>query len=314
VIVIQERSSAAVPHSGGKTRRRGEALESALLDAAWDELQAVGYAALTFEAVADRAGTSRAVLYRRWRNRPELVIAAMRRHRPVLSGEIPDTGSLRGDVLALLRRSSVRLAEIGPETVYGLLGDIFADPEPFSRLQDQLLHTGAGVMATILKRAADRGEARSDINVRVAALPTDLFRLELFHARTPPSDQVLTEIVDEVFLPLVRNGRELRVWAGGASPCWPRLADRCWCASCARRDVSAPGVTDPGGLTSGFCLCVDPAGQHGTVRGTAAGDPRSRPVWPDLGQARVRLATPAHSPRTRRFARSRGCPDMQSAA
>jgi len=85
----------AVAHSGGKTRRRGAALETALLDAAWDELQVTGYAGLTMEAVADRAGTSRAVLYRRWRNRPELVIAAMRRHRPMLSGEVPDTGSLR---------------------------------------------------------------------------------------------------------------------------------------------------------------------------------------------------------------------------
>ena len=71
-------SPAAVAHSGGKTRRRGEALESALLDAAWDELQAAGYAGLTFEAVADRAGTSRAVLYRRWRNRADLVVAAAR--------------------------------------------------------------------------------------------------------------------------------------------------------------------------------------------------------------------------------------------
>src|SRR5580704_17603611 len=69
-------------HSGGTTRRRGEALETALLDAAWEELQAVGYAGLTTEAVADRAGTSRAVIYRRWPKRAELVIAALRVHRP----------------------------------------------------------------------------------------------------------------------------------------------------------------------------------------------------------------------------------------
>src|SRR5580693_10073750 len=115
------------PHSGGKTRRRGEALEHALLDAAWAELQSVGYPALTIEAVADRAGTSRAVLYRRWRNRPELVLAVIRRHRPMLSGEIPDTGGLRGDVLALLRRMSARLTDIGIDTVHGLVGEFLAD-------------------------------------------------------------------------------------------------------------------------------------------------------------------------------------------
>jgi AcrR family transcriptional regulator len=155
--------------------------------------------------VADRAGTSRAVLYRRWRNRPELVIAAMRRRRPVLSGEVPDTGSLRGDVLALMRRMSSRIAEIGTETVYGLLGDYLTDAELFSRIQDQFLSVGAEVMATVLKRAADRGEARGDISSRIATLPTDLFRNELFRSRTPPSEGVLADIVDDVFLPLVRR-------------------------------------------------------------------------------------------------------------
>jgi AcrR family transcriptional regulator len=191
-------------HSGGKTRRRGIALEAALLDAAWEELRTVGYANLTMEAVADRAGTSRTVLYRRWHNRPELVLAAMRRHRPLLSGEIPDTGSLREDVLSLLRQMSMRLAEIGPETVYGLIGDYLSDAELFSHLQDQVLHIGAGVMATILKHAAERDEVRSDISTRVATLPTDLFRNQLFLTRTPASEQVIVEIVDDVFLPLVR--------------------------------------------------------------------------------------------------------------
>jgi AcrR family transcriptional regulator len=193
-----------VRHSGGKTRRRGAALEDALLDAAWAELQAVGYAGLTMEAVADRAGTSRAVLYRRWRNRPELVLAVIRRHRPLLSGEIPDTGTLRGDILALLRRMSSRLAEIGPETVYGLLGDYLSDADLFARSRDQLLSISAEVMETILKRAADRGEARAGVENRIATLPTALFRNELFLARTPPSEGTLVEIVDDVFLPLVR--------------------------------------------------------------------------------------------------------------
>ena len=191
-------------HSGGKTRRRGAALEEALLDAAWDELQEAGYADLTIEAVADRAGTSRAVLYRRWHSRAELVIVAMRRHRPMLSGEVPDTGSLRGDVLALLTRTSERLTELGADTVYGILGDYFADTELFSAVQDQVLHIGAGVMATILKHAEERGEVRPGISPRVASLPTDLFRHELLIRRTPPTRSAIAEIIDEVFLPLVR--------------------------------------------------------------------------------------------------------------
>jgi AcrR family transcriptional regulator len=196
--------SARQPAPGGtSTRRRGPALEAALLDAAWQELQAAGYAKLTMEGVADRAGTSRPVLSRRWRSRPELVIAALRHHRPMLSGETPDTGSLRGDVLALLRRTSAGMTEIGPETIYGLIGDYFADPALFSGLRGDFLQPRAHVMAAILRHAAERGEIRGDISPRIATLPIDLLRHELFLSRTPPQDPVITQIVDEVFLPLV---------------------------------------------------------------------------------------------------------------
>lgn len=193
-----------VPHSGGRTRRRGAALEEALLDAAWHELQAVGYAALTMDAVADRAGTSRAVLYRRWRNKAELVIAAMRRHTPMLSGEVPDSGSLRGDVLALLHRMSERLAERGPELTFGLLADYFGNADVFAELHQHVLQIGAGVMATILQRAAERGEARERIPAIVATLPIDLFRHQLFVTRKPPTDKTIDDIVDTVFMPLVQ--------------------------------------------------------------------------------------------------------------
>src|SRR5580704_16566199 len=120
------------------TRRRGAALEHALLDAAWAELQESGYAKLTMERVAERAGTSRAVIYRRWRNRPELVIAAMRRRQPVLPGATPDTGTLRGDVLAVLRGASARITELGPDTVIGMLSDLLSDEAAFRQVLDQL--------------------------------------------------------------------------------------------------------------------------------------------------------------------------------
>jgi hypothetical protein len=122
----------------------------------------------------------------------------------LLCGEIPDTGSLRGDALALLRRMSSRVTEIGPETVYGLLGDYLSDADLFASSSNQLLVISAEVMQIILKRAADRGEARSGVENRIATLPTALFRNELFLARTPPSEGTLVEIVDDVFLPLVR--------------------------------------------------------------------------------------------------------------
>ena len=188
-----------------KTRRRGETLEAAILDAAWEELETAGYRDMTIDAVADRAGTSRAVLYRRWPSKTELVIGALRRHRPMLSDAVPDTGNLRDDVLAVLRRMSDRMADTGAETIFGLLGYYLADPELFANAQGQVLTIGAEVMTTILKRAAARGEAHPHVSPRVVTLPTDLFRQELFLRRSPPSESVIVSIVDDVFLPLVRR-------------------------------------------------------------------------------------------------------------
>jgi AcrR family transcriptional regulator len=183
------------------TRRRGATLEHALLDAAWQELQESGYAKLTMERVADRAGTSRAVIYRRWRNRPELVIAAMRHHQPVLSGSIPDTGTLRGDMLAVLRRASTRITETGPNTVIGMLSDLLSDEQAFDKILEQL--RGGEVMSSVLDRAAARGESRENISPRLARLPLDLLRHELILTHHPPSQDTLEEILDEIFLPLV---------------------------------------------------------------------------------------------------------------
>jgi AcrR family transcriptional regulator len=96
------------------TRRHGKALERALLDAAWDEMVEGGYAAFTMDAVAARADTSRPVLYRRWSDKHELVRAAVVHalDRDVIT--IPDTGSLRGDTIALMKIINETRVEMSP--------------------------------------------------------------------------------------------------------------------------------------------------------------------------------------------------------
>ena len=184
------------------TRRRGAALETALLDAAWSELQSVGYAKLTMERVADRAQTSRAVIYRRWSSRHELVIAAMLHQQATGTRRIPDTGSLREDVLTIMRRAARRISDIGPTTVVGLLNDLMTD-DASDTIVDQLARGGGEVMHQALARAAARGEAREHVPERIARLPLDLIRHELILTHRSPSSETLEEIVDQIFLPLV---------------------------------------------------------------------------------------------------------------
>src|SRR5580692_8480159 len=93
-------------------RRRGAALEQALLDAAWEELTDGGYGRFTMDAVVKRAGTSPPVLYRRWPNREALVRATISHILRRYMLEVPDTGSLREDVLTLMREINATRVEL----------------------------------------------------------------------------------------------------------------------------------------------------------------------------------------------------------
>lgn len=186
----------------GSHRRRGKRLETVILDAAWAELEDVGYQALSMDAVASRASTSKAVLYRRWRNRAELVVAALRRHRPMLSAPAPATGSLREDVLTLLRRVSAGVSQLGSDTLFGLLDELATDPDGLAYLHGR--QAGSQAMRAILEAAAARGKLNLEaLPPRVVSLPVDLLRHELLLRRGPAPDDVIVEIVDQVFLPLV---------------------------------------------------------------------------------------------------------------
>jgi AcrR family transcriptional regulator len=190
------------PRSSAARRRRGAELDAALLEAAWDELRAVGYPRLSLDGIAARAGTSRPVLARRWSSRAELVIAAIRQHAP--SAAPPDTGTLRGDVLALLRQMSGSVGEIA-----GVLTFVFADyfnatGHPPAQIREQSIAGQGSIMAAVIDRAVGRGEIDpSRLTPHIATLPVDLVRHDLIMNQAPVPDETLIEIVDHIFLPLV---------------------------------------------------------------------------------------------------------------
>ncbi|MFI6316405.1 TetR/AcrR family transcriptional regulator [Nonomuraea sp. NPDC050556] len=188
-----------------ENRRRGAALEEAILRAARDELGESGYAGLTMDRVAKRAGTNKNAIYRRWPNRAALGVAAYGQFL-VEETRIPDTGLLRDDVLALLRGANSHLSSPAGDILRGLLSGLGDDPELRERLYAKAGDGGADLWLAVLERAVARGEARpSALHPRVATVAIVLLRNE-FVTRGVPSvpDEVLVEIVDEVYLPLVR--------------------------------------------------------------------------------------------------------------
>jgi len=184
-------------------RRRGKVLEAAIFEAVLQELAQAGYVNFSIERVAAGAGTSKPVIYRRWPTRARLVYAALRASRPVVSLDTPDTGTVRGDVMVILHRISEMVDEVGPEAIFGLIAELLHERE--SSLFAEVHERNAKIMMEILDRGIRRGEIAADkLTPRLAALPFDLVRYQLMVLQQPLSAQDMEEIVDRIFLPLVR--------------------------------------------------------------------------------------------------------------
>jgi AcrR family transcriptional regulator len=191
-----------------RQRRRGEELEAALLEAAWQELVEAGFARLTMESVAARAKTGVAVLYRRWSNKDDLVIAAIHHYGNTRPVEIPDTGSLRGDMIALLSGAStarVSFVAIITAAFSGLLSSTGLTP---AQVREKIMADRPTWSAEIFARAHERGEIDLDrIPPVILTMPFDLMRHDMLMTYKPIPPERVRAIVDDLFMPLVAINR-----------------------------------------------------------------------------------------------------------
>lgn len=189
------------------TRRRGHILEAAVLAATWTELAEHGYQALTIGAVAERAGTSKAVIYRRWRDRADLVTAALRERLPG-PAEIPDTGTLRDDLYALLTMIANRQPD--NDTIWGLLAETARSPGRLSEVHRLLsVVEEHGPITALLRRALHRQEIDRMPPPRIVSLPIDLMRNELLITGRIP-DEAIAAVIDDIVLPLIGSKKPSR--------------------------------------------------------------------------------------------------------
>lgn len=199
-------ATGTVPPAQQGRRRRGEVLYAAIFEATLAELAEVGYSHLAMERIAARAHASKVSLYRRWPNRAELVVAALRHQR----GEpepAPDTGNLREDVLTLLRRGAARLEGVFGEAVRGLMADTLTDAQRTASVRGNMFTARNRLMQEILDRAVARGEipAAAVTPQLVGLAPALVDHQFLFHG-APIPDELLVWIVDSVLLPLLTAG------------------------------------------------------------------------------------------------------------
>jgi Transcriptional regulator len=187
-----------------RPRRRGQALDVAILEATIAEIDEVGYADLSMERVAERARASKASLYRRWPSRVELVMTAAYHLLPD-PGTASDTGSLRGDLLALFRSAASAFAGPAGVAIRGLLSDALRDPALATQLRSYTRGSSLQTMREIVARAGRRAELDAEsITTRQLEAGLALVRFHLLTHEAPIPDTVIVEIVDEVVVPLLR--------------------------------------------------------------------------------------------------------------
>jgi AcrR family transcriptional regulator len=188
----------------GASELRGEARTVAILEAALDLIGEVGYERVTMDSIAARAHASKMTMYRRWPTKSELVAEALRRHAQGETTAIPDTGTLRGDLLATVAEITDTLVGGRAPSLIGLIEAIRDDPALREQVSSQVRERSHHVGREICARATSRGEVvhaeRADPVLDLAF--EHLFTSTLFHG-APPSAANQRLLVDTVLLPLL---------------------------------------------------------------------------------------------------------------
>lgn len=144
-------------------RPRDKRIDVAVLRATVDLLGETGYADLTVDAIARRAGTSKPAIYRRWPGKAHVVHEAV---FPVgAATELPDTGSLAGDVREMLRRTvGVLTTPAARAALPGLVAEMAADRALHAALLERFSGVLSRGLTERLEAAAARGEARPEVS------------------------------------------------------------------------------------------------------------------------------------------------------
>ena len=176
--------------------------EAAILDAALDVLAEVGYDRLTVSAVHRRAHASAKTVYRRWSGKEELMTAALQHAISRSSrdpGEVSDTGTVRGDLVANLHRPAPTR-----NLTHGLLAAASRSGELGALALELLRSEEARMMKVILARARERGEVGDSLDpMLVADVARGMTLQHLLLTDEPADVEFVESLVDRVLLPVI---------------------------------------------------------------------------------------------------------------
>jgi AcrR family transcriptional regulator len=185
-------------------RSRGRARERAILSAVVGLLGEVGYEAMTMDAVAARAHASKTTIYRRWPGKPELVRAAV---DAFVAGRVlvaPDAGTLRGDLLAVMRAMRNHLTPEFTDMMSGLVHAMRSDPGLAASLRSLVAQDP--VSDQVIGRAVRREELPPGAASTLAPLVHEVVEAQLLRRMITGGEldeAFARHVVDDIVLPLV---------------------------------------------------------------------------------------------------------------
>jgi len=197
---MQEMESKLRQRTDGRLDR---SRDPAILNAALAALTENGYDATSMDDIASRAGVGKAAIYRRWSSKAALMTDVLVYWRPDLrTDDAPDTGSLTGDLEALIDRA-VRNDNtlITTDLVLRVAVEAARDPQLATAFDNLLLMRGRRIVSAILARAAARGEISADRDWSlVADVLTAMSLLRVLNGQSADAD-FLRQVIDTVVLP-----------------------------------------------------------------------------------------------------------------
>jgi len=180
--------------------------QAAICEAVFELLGEVGYDRMSMDAIAARAHASKATIYRSWPNKPDMVMAAVV-HRYGREAEAPNTGSLRGDLIAQMTVACAVANSADGAIVTGLLTAATRNAELSQTLHRCLYEMKHAMYEVIVARAIDRGEltAGTDTGLLHEIVHSMVLARRLWGVG-PLDDAFATRIVDQVLLPVLHQG------------------------------------------------------------------------------------------------------------
>jgi AcrR family transcriptional regulator len=175
-------------------------VDEAVLVAAVELLAEAGFARLTMDQVAARAGVGKASVYLRWPNKVALVAEAIQHHSAVVP-EIPDTGTLPGDMRAFLQ-ALLRTYGAASRAMAAVAGEVDKHPELRAAWRRGLAAALAECAGEIVQRGVARGElpATADVDL-LSMLPVTLLQNWRLEHGQSPDDAVVERIVRQFYTP-----------------------------------------------------------------------------------------------------------------